>query len=61
MQNSVQQDYLPELSPIIPEAYMGNTWDWGRITAKKQKFTHFPRHKKAIKKFNSLVILIIFI
>ena len=46
IQNSVQQDYLPELYPIVPLNGYGKHWGWGWITRNSQKFTHFPHQKK---------------
>ena len=46
IQNSVQQDYLPELYPIIPLNIYGKTWGWKRITSNSQTFIHFPHQKK---------------
>ena len=47
IQNSVQQDYLPELYPIIPLNIYGKPWGWGRINPNSQKCAHFFHQKKS--------------
>ena len=43
IQSSIQQDYLPELSPEP----LWESLRWGRILASSQKFTHFPQQKNS--------------
>ena len=40
-----QQDYQPELYPIIPLNIYGKPWRWGRIPPNNQKFTYFSYQK----------------
>ena len=48
IQNSVQQDYLPELHPIIPINIYRKPWRWGIIPPNSQKCTHFPHQKNLL-------------
>ena len=43
-----QQDYLPELYPIIPLNLYGKPWGWKIIPPNSQKFTHFPPEKSVL-------------
>ena len=56
IQNSIQQDYLPELYPIIPINIYVKLFGWGRIPPNRQKFTHFPHQKIPLDKFTSFAI-----
>ena len=53
IQNSVQQDYLPELYFIIPVDIYGKPWGWERITPNSQNLLISPNNKKTITKSTS--------
>ena len=47
IQNSVQQDYLPEFYPIVPINIHGKPWRWGRIPPNIQKMYLFTPPEKS--------------
>ena len=57
IQNSVQQDYLPELFPITsPLNIYGKPWGWGRTLSNSQHLLISLARKIPLNKFTSFFI-----
>ena len=48
VQNSIQQDYLPKLYPIVSLSIHGKPWRWGRIPPNNEKSTHLSHQKNPL-------------